>query len=110
MIFELLKEGRENALSPDYLKTAAGLQSEREVRRQVEEERREGKVILSSMGRGGGYYKPANTEEVREFIRVFEARAKGTLFTLNSARRYLEEIEGQGKLDLNHEQDEDSTL
>lgn len=64
MIEELLHTGVQNALSPEYLAAAAGLDSVRAVQKQIERERREGAVILSSTVPPGGYYLPANRSEV----------------------------------------------
>ncbi len=94
MIYELLKEGRENALSPQYLQVVTGLQNEREVRRQVEAERLKGNIIISNIGGSGGYYRPATTEEVRDFIRTYEYRARATIKIIEIAKLYLRKTEG----------------
>ena len=64
MIYELLDTGKENALSTEYLKQALGFRDVRSLRKQVETERLNGKIIISSSG--GGYYKPSNSLEVKE--------------------------------------------
>ena len=58
MIYELLDTGKENALSTEYLKQALGFRDVRSLRKQVETERLNGKIIISSSG--GGYYKPSS--------------------------------------------------
>ena len=92
MIEELLHTGIQNALSPEYLTAAAGLDSVRAVQKQIERERREGAVILSSTVPPGGYYLPANRNEVMQFIRTLENRSLGTMEALQSARKYLQQF------------------
>lgn len=89
MIEELLHTGIENALSPEYLAAVTGLDTVRAVQKQIERERREGAVILSSTVPPGGYYLPANKSEVAKFIRTLENRADKTMEALNSAKKYL---------------------
>lgn len=92
MIEELLHTGVQNALSPEYLAAAAGLDSVRAVQKQIERERREGAVILSSTVPPGGYYLPANRNEVMQFIRTLENRSLGAMEALQSARKYLQQF------------------
>ncbi|MDY4404213.1 hypothetical protein [Blautia sp.] len=93
MVEEILKTGRKNSLSPEYLAARLNLGTVRALQKQVEKERREGAVILSSSAPPGGYYLPGNRYEVEKFIRTLENRADGTLEALNSARRYLQEFD-----------------
>lgn len=95
MIFELLEIGEENALSPEYLKTLSGFSSVRAVQRQIERERAEGRVILSSTTPPGGYYRPKTELEIRQFIQTLENRGIKTLLALEGARKMLAEMEGQ---------------
>lgn len=81
--------GIENALSPEYLAAVTGLGTVRAVQKQIERERSEGAVILSSTVPPGGYYLPANKSEVVKFIRTLENRADKTMEALNSAKKYL---------------------
>ena len=80
-------------MSPKYLVSRLNLGSVRELQRQIELERKQGAVILSSSTPPGGYYLPGNRREAEEFIRTLENRADGTLEALNSARRYLQEFD-----------------
>ena len=50
IIYELLDTGKENALSTEYLKQALGFRDVRSLRKQVETERLNGKIIISSSG------------------------------------------------------------
>lgn len=92
MVEEILHTGIQNALSPEYLAAVLNLGTVRALQKQIERERREGAVILSSTQPPGGYYLPANREEVRRFIRTLENRAGETMRALDSARKYLEEF------------------
>lgn len=89
MIKELLHTGINNALSPEYLAAVTGVESVRAVQKQIERERREGAVILSSSVPPGGYYLPANKNEVLQFIRTLENRAGKTMEALESAKECL---------------------
>lgn len=93
MVYEILKVGERNALSPDYLRAILGLTSNRAVQKQIEHERRQGKVILSSTQPPGGYFLPESVHEIRQFIRTLENRGSKTLDALVGARKLLEEFE-----------------
>lgn len=93
MIYEVLKVGERNALSPDYLRVTLGFTSNRAVQKQIEQERRQGKVILSSTQSPGGYFLPETKQEIRQFIRTLENRGSKTLGVLGGARKLLEEFE-----------------
>lgn len=60
MVEEVLKTGQRNALSPEYLAKRLNLGTVRALQKQVEKERREGAVILSTSIPPGGYYLPEN--------------------------------------------------
>lgn len=89
MVYEVLKIGEKNALSPDYLRATLGLTSNRAVQKQIEHERRQGKVILSSTQPPGGYFLPETKQEIRRFIRTLENRGSKTLDAINGARALL---------------------
>lgn len=93
MIHEVLKVGEKNALSPDYLRVILGFKSNRALQKQIEKERGQGKVILSSTQPPGGYFRAANKYEIKRFIRTIEHRGSKTLDALDGARRLLEEFE-----------------
>lgn len=97
MVYEVLKVGEKNALSPDYLRATLGLTSNRAVQKQIEHGRRQGKVILSSTQPPGGYFRAANKYEIKRFIRTLEHRGSKTLDALNGARKLLEEFEKADK-------------
>ena len=93
MIYEVLKVGERNALSPDYLRATLGLTSNRAVQKQIEYERKQGKVILSSTQPPGGYFLPETKQEIRQFIITLENRGSKTLDALDGARKLLKEFE-----------------
>lgn len=86
MIYELLDTGKENALSTEYLKQALGFRDVRSLRKQVETECLNGKIIISSSG--GGYYKPSNSLEVKEFVRNLESTADSMNKIADLAKAY----------------------
>lgn len=55
MVEEVLKTGQRNALSPEYLAKRLNLGTVRALQKQVEKERWEGAVILSTSIPPGGY-------------------------------------------------------
>lgn len=93
MVYEVLKVGERNALSPDYLRATLGLTSNRAVQKQIEYERRQGKVILSSTQPPGGYFLPETKQEIRQFIKTLQNRGSKTLDALDGARKLLREFE-----------------
>lgn len=86
MIYEMLDIGKENALSTEYLKQTLGFRDVRALRKQVETERLNGKIIISSSN--GGYYKPSNSLEVKEFVRNLENSADSMLKIAELAKTY----------------------
>lgn len=94
-VSENLLPGKENALSAEYLVVKCHFSSVRMLQKQIEAERKAGKVILSNTTPPGGYYLPAagDTMEIRKFIRTLENRGENTLRILESARSLLEELE-----------------
>ena len=96
MVVEFLKTGKDNAVPSKVLAKKVGCGSVRDLRDLVAKERQQGAVILSTSRNGGGYYLPADAEEVREFVRTLDARARHTFLALRSARKYLRELEEQG--------------
>lgn len=94
MVYELLGTGEENALSPEYLRNILHFSSSRVLQKQIEVERAQGLVILSSTQPPGGYYRPETAEEIRRFIKTLENRGVKTLAALRGARKLLAQMEG----------------
>lgn len=95
----LLNHGAGNAIPTSELVELAGFKTSRQLQAQVEAERLDGALILSTSKRGGGYYLPADgpegRKEINDFIRTLNARALNTLRTLKAARRALTQLDGQ---------------
>ncbi len=95
-LLEIIPVGEENAISRRELMRITGL-SDRELRRQIEMERREGALILSSTAsNSGGYFRntPGDAVELRRFINSMSQRGKSTFAVLKEARKVLAELEG----------------
>ena len=88
-ISDLLPEGRENAIPAKELARLAGLSSVRELQKKIAHERARGAVILSTCESGGGYFRPASRDEIRDFINTLESRARNTRCALHSAKAAL---------------------
>lgn len=99
MIQDYLLPGKKNAVRSKVLAAACGFKTVRELQAAVERERRAGAVILSTTLDGGGYYLPANADEVGVFVRTLRNRAKNTLASVRSAEEYLRRMDGQERLE-----------
>ncbi len=91
-IFDILPAGAENAISRRELSALTGL-PDRQLRRQIAEERRSGLLILSSSESNGGYYKAANAEELRRYVRSMQSRSKEILAVIRTAEETLKHEE-----------------
>ena len=98
MIEELLKPGKENAISTEALLAMIGATNARELRLIVARERKAGAVILFSCS--GGYYLPGSPAEVAEFIRTEDKKARSIMRALKSARRYMKQTQTEGQLTI----------
>ena len=96
MVIEFLKAGKDNAIPSKQLVKMVSCGSVRELQALISQERQQGAVILSTSRNGGGYYLPSDADEVREFVRTLDARARHTFLALRSARKYLRDLEEQG--------------
>ena len=93
MITDFIPIGRENAISMADLANCLGV-TERTVRKHIEAERRNGKVICSSTDEGvSGYFLPADIDEVREFVKLSEKRIRTARQCTRSAKAMLREYE-----------------
>lgn len=92
MVEEVLRRGQRNSFSAEYLVKRLELGTVRALQKQIEKERREGAVIISTSTPPGGYYLPENAREVEQFIKTLENRAESTMDALESARAYLKRI------------------
>ena len=97
MIYSLLLEGAENAVTAKELAKMAGLPNVRQLQEEIARERDAGAVILSTCRNGGGYYLPAEGDtgrrEIEEYIRTLKSRALNTLRAIRSARAALSDLD-----------------
>jgi len=93
LVMEVLRPGKENAISAQDLCTYLKFDNVRDLQREIARERKAGAVILSATQEPGGYYLPGNDREVRQFIRTLENRAGNTYEALRSARKLLQQQE-----------------
>ena len=94
---KILPIGKANAVTTNDLTVLMGFSDSRALQSDISRSRDNGQIILSSTA--GGYYLPANDEEVREFVGALQARAIGTFRALKSAREYLKEDKAQMSFD-----------
>ena len=90
---KILPTGKQNAISTNELAVIMGFSDSRSLQADISQSRNAGQVILSSTT--GGYYLPANDEEIQEFISVLRARAINTFRALRSAREHLQKDRNQ---------------
>ena len=88
-IESLLPVGKENAVTTTELVKRSGCSSARELQQKIAYERNHGAVICS------GSWKPKNRQEIVEFCRTMDARARNTFAATRSAKRVLKMPEGQ---------------
>lgn len=81
-ILAMIPRGAKNALYSDEIAPVLGL-SKRSLCKHIEQLRRNGIVII---GNGGGYFLPADLEELEGYIAQEQKRARSVLYTLKSAR------------------------
>lgn len=97
-IMSMLPMGKENAISSAELTRVLRLKNKRELQLRIARERAAGALILSSTT--GGYYTSCNRDEVLEFIRTLENRAKHTFSALKTARKFLKETEFEDQISM----------
>ena len=94
-IFDLLHPGAENGIKLPELATLTN-QDEREVRRQIQAERKDGKLILSDCLHG--YFLPASEQDARRFIRSMSGRAAEIAAVSRAAEAALADMAGQERI------------
>ena len=97
-IADHLPTGKQNAIPSKTLAEMLGFGTVRELQHAIEKERKDGAVILSTCTPGGGYFLPADEEEIKAFIRTLSNRAKNTQCAIDSARLELDRRSGQMRL------------
>jgi len=91
-IYDLLPVGAENAVSRRELSALTGIE-DRQLRRQIAQERRAGVLILSSTESNGGYYRAASREELQRYVRSMQSRSKEILTVIRTAEEALQNYE-----------------
>lgn len=94
-IFDLLHSGAENGTTLQELVKLTG-QDERIVRRRIQAERKDGKLILSDCLHG--YFLPASEQEARRFIRSMSGRAAEIAAVSRAAEAALADMTGQEQI------------
>lgn len=70
IITDLLNKGKENAININDLAIHFPEASQRNLREQIERERKQGNPILAKKNDGGGYYLPKSEEEILEYLEL----------------------------------------
>ena len=94
MIKEILKAGRENAITARELADYFGC-TPRDISQQVERERRAGAPICATCGHPAGYYLAANGEELAAYCRKVKSRAIEIFKTRQALVKVLAKIQAQ---------------
>lgn len=92
LISDLLHAGAENALTLRELVQLTG-EDERSIRRRIQQERKDGKLILSDCQHG--YFLPTGESDVRRFIGSMSRRAKEIAAVSRAAEDALLKLTGQ---------------
>lgn len=86
MVYELLKIGKENAITSSELRELIGV-SKRNFYSIVRKERNNGAVIIAD---GNGYYIPGNRDEVKAYLHRTQLRAIHDMSAAKTARMLLQ--------------------
>ena len=97
MIKEILGSGKENIKTTKQLMSELKINNSRELIAIVNQERKDGAVILSTCGNNGGYYLPSEDdetkiEELKEFIKTMNCRKKELSKSTASAVKELQKM------------------
>lgn len=98
VVADILTHGKENAVSAEALCNHLGVETVRELQKEIARERAAGAVILSSCQEDGGYFLPGNVQEVKDFIKTLENRGRNMLRALESTRKLLRQWEDTGNI------------
>ena len=86
----ILDKGKENAIKTNVLMDMLGFDSKQNLKREIAQAREDGQIILSCIK--GGYYLPKDNAEIEEWINTLTKRAETTLYTLENAKKYLDNV------------------
>lgn len=100
MVRRFLQEGKENAVSLEYLMSAMKM-SERSVREMISDINTRGEEIICSEGRGKGYFIAANIEEARAYLNYNRSYSKSQYDKEKGIERCIErKFSGQMTLEV----------
>ena len=83
----MLPTGKENAITTQELVKLSGCGSARELQKQIAFERERGAIICSGAGRG--YWRPKDYKELREFVRIMDAKSRNIQKATEGAKKIL---------------------
>lgn len=86
-IESLLPVGRENAITTTELLKLSGIGNSRDLQSQIASEREHGALICSGAGRG--YWRPKDYKELREFVRIMDAKSRNIQKATEGAKKIL---------------------
>ena len=89
-LIDIIPVGAEHAVPAKRLASLAGCKSVRELQHELHNLRCRGAVICSTTENGGGYYQPANEQELRQFVRSMRSRAKKIKQAIRAAEKMLD--------------------
>ena len=91
-LLEFIPFGSKNAIKREELVRLSGM-SDREMRRCIEELRKETPIVNLQNGRG--YFRPETEEELVHYVTQEKARAMTILRNLKAAKKQLQIVRGQ---------------
>lgn len=95
LIFDLLHEGSENGMTLTELVQLTG-EDERTIRRRIQAERKDGKLILADCK--NGYFLPTSTLDIQRFISSMSRRSREIAAISHAAEDALLKMTGQETL------------
>ncbi len=93
-ILDAIPEGRENAITQSELAELFCV-PERDIRRAIQDARKDGFLILSSTH--DGYYYSNRVEDVSESYRLLQSHIRSLKISIRPAKRFLQEHKEEAK-------------
>ena len=105
MVYEVLPEGKENAVKAEVLCAQLGIGA-RVLRKKIMLERQNGAVILTNPS-SGSYYRPTTESELDEYIQMQKSQIFSRFRSIRSAQEFKKKLAEQksGQLTLNLQED-----
>lgn len=95
LVSDLLHEGSENGMTLTELVQLTG-EDERSIRRRIQVERKDGKLILSDCK--SGYFLPTSTLDIQRFISSMSRRSREIAAISHAAEDVLLKMTGQERM------------